>query len=114
MQRFRRRQIVVETLECSEEPVGFFVPGQGFGAFPTLLTSRDGEPPIEQVAHMRQNWRGGASRLAATKLGESLRGVADRVAAAVGKRSQGVTQEVAFRIRIGSHNGFSFAIRIKL
>src|SRR5580658_8497844 len=98
---FFRSQVIIELFQRREETLDFLLPRQGLGVMPFAFSIRHREPPIHQVAHVRQNLPWCSHSLIHMEYGEALGRVADGLASAISERSQGVTQQFALRICIG-------------
>ena len=60
VERLGGGQIIVEFFQGGEEAIDFGVPGEWRGVVPGLLALGDGKRPVEKVAHVREDLRGGA------------------------------------------------------
>jgi hypothetical protein len=60
-----------------------------------LLASGDGERPVKQIAHVREDLRGRARLVSDVEAGEVVRGTAESFAAAVGNGGNGVAKKLS-------------------
>jgi len=70
---------------------------------PRLLSLRDGESPIKEITHVRENLRGGASLVADMEAGEMFRSAAQGFGGAVSDGGDGVAKELPCSISIAGH-----------
>ena len=95
VQRFGGSEVVVKLFCGGEEALDFGVPGERRGVVPGLFSLRDGESPIEEITHVRENLRRGASLVADVKAGEVLRRAAQGFSGAVSDSGNSVAEEIA-------------------
>lgn len=105
VKRLGSGEIVVKGFQCGEETVYFDGPILRGGIAPGLLAARDGEPPIEEVIHVGQDFYGSARVIGDQQSTETRRCAAQRLCAAISYRSQSVAEKVALGIRRGLHGG---------
>lgn len=103
VQRLASGEIVVKGFQCGEETVYLDWPILRGRIAPGLLAAGDGEPPIEEVIHVGQDFYGSARVIGYQQSAEPGRCAAQRLCAAIGDRSQGVAEEVALGIGRGLH-----------
>ena len=61
---------------------------------PRLFSLRDGEGPIEEITHMRENLRRGTGLVADVEAGEVFRGAAQGFSGAVSDSGNGVAEKI--------------------
>jgi hypothetical protein len=96
VERLARGEVVVKPFCGGEETVDFGVPRQGPRVVPGLIAFGDRQGPVEEIAHMGEDLRGGARLVADVKAAEVVGRAAEGFGGTVGCGGDGVPQEPAF------------------
>lgn len=105
-----RSKTVVEFFYGAVEAVDFGVPRERHGVVPGLLALRDGESPIEQIAHVGEDLRRSARLVADVEAGEVVGRAAEGFAGTVGDSGDGVAEELAVGVGRCGHGVVPFSI----
>jgi len=91
-----RGEVGIEVLEGSEETGLLFRPGQRSGIVPALASLHCTESPVEEVAHVREDF----DRLPAAPVecSEGVRRVIQSASGTIGKAGNGMAKEFAFLV----------------
>ena len=95
MQRLAGSEVVVEFFQGGKEAFNFVAPRQRCGIVPCLLALGDGEPPIKQIAHVREDLRGRTRFVADMKAPEMVGSAAEGFATTVSNGGDGMTKQLA-------------------
>src|SRR5207253_11082724 len=90
-------QEVIKLFYGRKKPLDFGVPGQRSGIVPGLLTFRDGQCPVKQIANVRMDLHGCARLVADMEAVKVRRSAAQCFAAAVRHGSQGMSEKLTGR-----------------
>jgi len=94
-QRFRGSEVVVKLLCGREERSTSAFQGKGVESCHVLFSLRDGKSPIKEIAHVRENLRGGAGLVSDVKTGEMFRSATQGFCRAISNRSNAVAEKIA-------------------
>jgi hypothetical protein len=95
-ERLTRGEIRIERCECGEKARDLVLPWHRCRIVPRVMTAREAERPIEEVAHVRENLRGCARAGRDGESGKFLRRVSQRLAGTVRQRRHRMPKKFAF------------------
>jgi hypothetical protein len=105
-------EVVVKLFCGGKEALDFSVPRQGCRVVPRLFSLSDGESPIKEITHVRENLRGGAGLIANVEAGEVFRRTAKGFGGAVRDSGNGVAKEMAGGVCGCGHAVIPFSLKI--
>ena len=86
--------MVIKLFHGRKETLDFGVPRQRRGVVPGLLTMGDGERPVKQIPHVREDLRGCPRLVTDMEAGEVIRGSAQGFPGTVRNGSYGVAKKL--------------------